>query len=138
VRLGYLLKHAQLRFSEVTRAALAPLGVETREWATLICLDEQRPLSQADVAKRAGVDRTSMVTLVDRLQDKGLIERRPDPTDRRKHLLAITAAGRDLRERGALQVDECERQFLAVLSGSGAQELKLALHAVIGPGQFPG
>jgi DNA-binding MarR family transcriptional regulator len=136
--LGHDFGHAGVRFGDVTRAALAPLGIEIREWATLICLDEQRPLSQAEVARRAGVDRTTMVTLVDRLEDSGLIERRPDPTDRRKHLLAITAAGRELRERAAVRVDECERQFLAGLSESRAQELKRALHAVIGPGQFPG
>ena len=67
-RLGYLLKQAQARFSEFASAALAPLGLSTREWATLISLDDRRPLSQREVALRAGIDRTTMVALVDELQ----------------------------------------------------------------------
>lgn len=132
-RLGYLLKHAQLRFVELVQAALAPLGIDTREWATLICLDDQRPLSQAEVAKRAGIDRTTMVALIDELQQKGLLQRRPDHDDRRKNVVQLTTAGRNIRERAARRVDDCERRFLAALSPPDAQQLKSALQALIAP-----
>jgi DNA-binding MarR family transcriptional regulator len=130
-RLGYLLKLTQLRFAELTQAALAPLGIDTREWATLISLDEQRPLSQAEVATRSGIDRTTMVALVDELQEKGLVQRRPHHDDRRKNVVALTTAGRTIRQRAARQVDDCERRFLAALSESDAQQLKSALQTLI-------
>lgn len=132
-RLGYLLKHAQRRFAELTRASLAPLGIDSSEWAALICLDDQRPLSQAEVAKRAGIDRTTMVALIDELQQKGLLQRRPDHDDRRKNVVQLTTAGRNIRERAARRVDDCERRFLAALSPPDAQQLKSALQALIAP-----
>jgi DNA-binding MarR family transcriptional regulator len=132
-RLGYLLKHANLRYAELTGAALAPLGIDTREWVTLMYLDSQPQLSQAEAAKRLGIDRTTMVAVIDQLERKGLVARRPHPDDRRKNAVEVTPAGRDLRERADRQIDECERRFLAGLGQAEARQLKRALHAVIGP-----
>jgi DNA-binding MarR family transcriptional regulator len=122
-----------VRYAELTQAALAPLGIDTREWAALICLDDQRPMSQAEIAQRAGIDRTTMVAVVDELQEKGLVRRRPHRDDRRKNAVELTTAGRDIRQRAARQVDDCERRFLAELSQPEAQQLKSALQAVIAP-----
>ena len=135
MRLGYLLKLVQLRFSDQVRAALAELAIDNREWAALISLDDQRPRSQAEVANRAGVDRTTMVALIDGLQDKGLVRRRPHRDDRRKNVVELTSTGRDVRDRAALLVDECERRFLAPLGDAGAKQLKAALETLIAPGR---
>jgi DNA-binding MarR family transcriptional regulator len=131
-RLGYLLKHANLRFGQLTTTALAPLGLAPREWAALNCLDEQHGLSQREVAQLLGVDRTTMVALVDELQTKDLVERRPQPGDRRKNIVRLTRKGRDLMRRGARVIDECEQRFLSALSEADAERLKKALDAVIG------
>src|SRR5215469_8753542 len=69
-RLAYLLKHAQLRLAELTSAAMAPFGVTGRQCAVLIAVDSQPPLSQQGVARRLGVDRTTMVALIDELEGK--------------------------------------------------------------------
>src|SRR6266704_7192861 len=81
-RLGYLLKHAQLRLAELTSSAMAPFGISGRECAVLIVIDDRAPLSQQEVARRLAVDRTTMVALIDDLESKGLVQRRPDPDDR--------------------------------------------------------
>jgi DNA-binding MarR family transcriptional regulator len=130
-RLGYLLKHANLRYAELTSAELAPLDISPRQWAALNCLDEQHGLSQREVAELLGIDRTRMVALVDELQANGWVERRPQPDDRRKNIVTLTADGRKLMQRGGRIIDECERRFLAVLSGSDAELLKTALDALI-------
>jgi DNA-binding MarR family transcriptional regulator len=130
-RLGYLLKHAELRYAQLTSAELEPLGISPREWVALNCLDGQRGLSQREVADLLGVDRTTMVALVDELQAKGCVKRRPQPDDRRKNTVGLTRTGRDLRQRGARLIDDCERRFLAVLSEPEAAQLKNALAAVI-------
>jgi DNA-binding MarR family transcriptional regulator len=132
-RLGYLLKQAQLRFTEQASAALAPLGLGPREWAALTCLEEQHGLSQREVAELLGVDRTTMVALVDELESRGLVERRPQAGDRRKNAVGLTPDGRDLMDRGARLADECERRFLAVLGEPDADRFKQALQAVIRP-----
>jgi DNA-binding MarR family transcriptional regulator len=130
LRLGYLLKHVQLRFAQLTSAELAPLGISPREWATLSCLNDERA-SQREVAELLGVDRTTMVALVDELQAKGLVERRPQPEDRRKNIVTLTRNGRDLMRRGGRLIDSCEQRFLAPLSKSDAAQLKKILATLI-------
>jgi DNA-binding MarR family transcriptional regulator len=137
-RLGYLLKQAHLQFMERAAEALAPLGIGSREWAALICLDDERGLSQGEVAQQLGIDRTTMVALVDTLQRKGLVARLPHPGDRRKNRIALTPEGRSVMEAGARLADEVERQFLAGLSPPDVQQLKGALHTVITPVSSPG
>jgi DNA-binding MarR family transcriptional regulator len=99
-RLGYLLKQAHQRFMMLATAAIAPMGIDTREWAVLNCLTEERGYSQGEVAQRLGVDRTTMVALVDDLQRKGLVVREPHPEDRRKNRVELTLEGRNVLKRG--------------------------------------
>src|SRR4051794_29919808 len=94
-RLGYLLKHAQLRLNELTTAALAPFDLNGRELAVLVVLAGHEPASQQQAAERLGVDRTTMVALVDTLQAKGFVARQPSAGDRRKNVVALTEHGRD-------------------------------------------
>ncbi|MFC9439668.1 MarR family winged helix-turn-helix transcriptional regulator [Nocardia sp. NPDC057030] len=130
-RLGYLLKHAALQYAELTSTELAPLGITPQEWAALNCLDDQPERSQKEVADLLGIDRTTMVALIDRLQTQTWVERHPHPTDRRKNAVTLTPPGRAVLQSGATIIDACERQFLAALSGSGADQFKLALQRVI-------
>ena len=130
-RLGYLLKQAHLRFVERAKTALSPLGVDPRQWAALACLDDEQGLSQAEVAQRLGIDRTTMVALVDELQKKGLVTREPDAADRRRNRVELTPDGRETIERGAAIADETERDFLKVLGQEDSQLLKAKLNTVL-------
>jgi DNA-binding MarR family transcriptional regulator len=127
--LYYLLKHAQIRLGDLTGPALAPFGINGRQYAVLVAVDEQAPSSQHDIAGRLGVDRTTMVTLVDELEDKGLVERRPDARDRRKNVVALTRPGRTTLQGAATAVDEAERRFLGPLSDDEAAKFRQALRA---------
>jgi hypothetical protein len=102
--LGYLLKHAQLRFFELGAVALAPLGINGREAAVLRAIDAGRPVSQGEIARAMSVDRTTMVALIDDLQLKGLVQRRQDPDDRRRNVVERTPvaapSGRPPRRSG--------------------------------------
>jgi len=130
-RLGYLLKHAQLRLSELTASALAPFGISGREVAVLIAIDDRDPLSQGDVARRMGVDRTTMVALIDELQHKGLVQRRPDPGDRRKNVVELTDVGRDTLRRASRAGEEAEQLFLSPLSADETERFREALHSLL-------
>ena len=83
--------------------------------------------SQREVADLLGIDRTRMVALVDELEAKGWVKRRPQPDDRRKNIVTLTRTGRGLLQRGSRIIDDCEQQFLAALSALDAEQLKNAL-----------
>jgi MarR family transcriptional regulator, organic hydroperoxide resistance regulator len=72
--------------------------------------------TQAALAQSIGADKSRIISVLDELQEHGLIERRPDPADRRVHLLALTEAGRRRREsvRAAIQRQEEERVLAAL------------------------
>ena len=130
-RLGYLLKHVQLRFFELTAAALAPFGINGREAAVLRVIDDPLPLAQAEIARRMGIDRTTMVALIDELQERGLVQRRQDPDDRRRNVVELTAAGRDTLQQAAQAWEQAERAFLSPLSGAEAEQFRETLRALL-------
>jgi DNA-binding MarR family transcriptional regulator len=131
-RLGYLLKHAQLRLAELTTEALAPYGITGRELAVLVVLGAGEPPSQQQAAGRLGIDRTTMVAFVDTLEGKGLVARRADPDDRRRNVVVLTAAGHDVLRRATRASDEAERRFLAPLRPTAAEQLRRALRQLVG------
>jgi DNA-binding MarR family transcriptional regulator len=129
-RLGYLLKHAQQQLMQASAPVMAPFGIDGRELAVLTVLGADMPLSQQEAAEQLGIDRTTMVAHVDALEDKGLVERRRSPQDRRKNIVGLTPAGQKcLREAGQAR-DEVERDFLAPLGASGAAEFVRALQVL--------
>jgi DNA-binding MarR family transcriptional regulator len=132
-RLGYLLKHAQLRLAGLGASALAPFGINGRECAVLIVIDDAPPLSQLELARRMGVDRTTMVALIDELEAKALVARHPDPHDRRKNVIALTDAGRTTLREARTAHDHAEERFLDGLSEQDSAHLKRILRAVIEP-----
>jgi DNA-binding MarR family transcriptional regulator len=130
-RLGYLLKHAQLRLSQLSSRALEPYGVDGRQLAVLVAIDDQVPQSQQEIAHRLDIDRTSMVALVDELERKGLAERRGATGDRRKNVVVLTTAGRDTLREATKASDAAEREFLATLSDAEATTFRRLLQSVV-------
>lgn len=75
-----------------------------------------RPLrGQAVLAEAIGADKTRLIDVLDDLQDRGLIRREPDPADRRARLLALTPAGRRLRDQVRRAIRREEERLLAAL-----------------------
>jgi DNA-binding MarR family transcriptional regulator len=130
-RLGYLLKHAQLRMAELNAEALAPYGIDGRELAVLLVLAGREPASQQQAAQRLGIDRTTMVAMLDKLEGKGLVARHPDTDDRRRNVVELTDTGQDTLRRAATASDEAERALLAPLSPQAAQQLRISLQALV-------
>jgi len=126
-RLGFLFKHAQLRLAQAGATALAPFDIDGRELAVLAVLAAEYPLSQLEAARRLGVDRTTMVTLVDDLERKGLVKRHRSPQDRRKNIVQLTAVGLDRLRQAEQARAETERRFLAPLGEAEASRLVRSL-----------
>ncbi len=126
-RLGYLLKHAQQRLVRASAPAMAPYGIDGRELTVLAVLAAQTPLSQQEAADQLGVDRTTMVALVDTLEGKGLVVRHRSAQDRRRNFVQLTPAGQDCLARAGLARAEVEREFLAPLGGELERQFIRAL-----------
>src|SRR5882757_3633983 len=71
-------------------------GTTRAQWIVLYRLREQEGLSQVDLADVLELQPISLVRLLDRLVEHGLLERRPDPRDRRTNRLFLTRSGRQL------------------------------------------
>jgi DNA-binding MarR family transcriptional regulator len=71
-------------------------GTTRAQWIVLFRLRQQEGLSQVDLADVLELQPISLVRLLDRLVEHGLLERRPDPRDRRTNRLFLTSAGRQL------------------------------------------
>lgn len=126
-RLGYLFKHAMLELETLHEEHLAPFGISARELAVLLFLDGREPESQQQAAQRLGVDRTTMVALLDTLEGKGLVARRPDAEDRRRNVVELTDAGRTTLAGAGRASDEAEQRLLADLDAEEAAQLRQLL-----------
>jgi MarR family transcriptional regulator for hemolysin len=88
-------------------------GMTRAQWAVLLQLERREGLKQSDLAECLDIQPITLTRLVDRLCDNGLIERRPDPNDRRAKRLYLTPAARPLLDRIATQVEELAETVLA-------------------------
>lgn len=130
-RLGYLLKHAQQRLAQAAAPAMAEFGIDGRELAVLAVLGSGSALSQHEAAQALGVDRTTMVALVDTLEQKDLVRRRRSPEDRRKNIVQLTERGIGCLRDASRARDDIEREFLAPLGDADAARFVEALQILI-------
>ncbi|MGK5683247.1 MarR family winged helix-turn-helix transcriptional regulator [Actinoplanes sp. URMC 104] len=82
-------------------------------YAVLTALREGPTRTQAALAAGIGADKTRLIPVLDELQRRGLIEREPDPADRRVRLLGLTAAGRRLHRAVQEEIRAGEQRLLA-------------------------
>jgi DNA-binding MarR family transcriptional regulator len=115
-RLGYLLKHVQLGFAEVSAQVLQRVGVSGRQAAVLALVADGEPRSQNELALVLGIDRTTMVAILDELETAGQLTRRAHDQDRRRNVVALTPKGeRVLHDAEAARAD-AEARFLSPLT----------------------
>ncbi|MFJ8825386.1 MarR family winged helix-turn-helix transcriptional regulator [Streptomyces sp. NPDC102467] len=130
-RLGYLMKHAYLRLADLLGAALAPYDVHPKELGVLSVIGaDGAERSQNELASEIGMDRTTMVSVIDALEGKGLVERHRSVRDRRRNVVTLTETGITcLREADRARV-EAEAAFLAPLDEDTAGQLTAALRTL--------
>ena len=91
-------------------------GLTMWGYVVLSALDRSSIRTQAALAAAIGADKTRIIRILDDLQDDGYIERRPDPDDRRARLLAITDAGRRVKDAVQNEIQRGEERWLGELS----------------------
>lgn len=91
--LGWALGTVVRNYLRVAGEALAEVPGGPKGYLVLAALGRGEPSTQIALAQHLGVDRTMMTYLLDDLEDAGLVERRPDPADRRARRVTLTATG---------------------------------------------
>ena len=121
---------AQKHFS----AKLEAVGLTPRMWGALNVLEAEGPVTQGALCKGIGMDPSSMVSTIDELEAKGLVERRPHPGDRRAHALYVTDSGRETLSRGREVALATQDELLAPLSEDEREQLRsLLLRIAVAP-----
>jgi DNA-binding MarR family transcriptional regulator len=93
-------------------------GLSMWGYIVLSALDRSPVRSQAALADAIGADKTRIIATLDELQERGYIERRPDPDDRRVRLLALTESGRAVKDAAQEAIQRGEERWLGRLSAN--------------------
>jgi DNA-binding MarR family transcriptional regulator len=106
-------------------------GIRRHHYSLLAALDEFGPASQADLTRRTSIDRSDMVAAVNELAEEGLVERLPDPADRRRNVVTLTAAGRRRLRKLDDALAGAQSQILAPLSAKERAQLVALLTRLV-------
>jgi MarR family transcriptional regulator, lower aerobic nicotinate degradation pathway regulator len=115
-RVPFLLFRASQASLSLANQMLAGIGLCARQAGILTMVSELEPMTQKALADALGIDRTTMVALLDDLEGKGYVTRQRHPRDRRAFLVLPTGSGRTAKVAAVRILDEQQRRFLAPLT----------------------
>jgi DNA-binding MarR family transcriptional regulator len=107
--------------------SLRESGLRWPEYAVLHHLDAQGPIAQRDLALALRIQPSNLVALLDQLQERELLARSPDPVDRRRHRVELTAPGRRAVKRAREATRRAEGDLLGPLNASERREFRALL-----------
>jgi DNA-binding MarR family transcriptional regulator len=125
--LGWALGVVFRSYAKAASAAFADVPGGPRGYQVLAVSTRGEPRSQLELAHHLGVDRTVMTYLLDDLERAGLIERHPDPADRRARRIAATPRGRELLGDLDARLRAAEEHVLAGLRTDARQDFRAML-----------
>ena len=112
--LAHKMPQVARQWRQLADLALAEFGVSNSAGWCLIYLDRLGPdVRQADLAEELGITQPSLVRTLDQLQAAGLVERVPNPDDRRSNRVAFTPEGQELVGRIEARLENLRRELLA-------------------------
>jgi len=123
---GFLLSQLGFVMARRFQQVMAPLGLEPRQFLLMRLVAFNEGKTQQALGEALNIPASRMVAIVDELERRGLLERHPDPADRRVRRLYVTAEGRRLLQQ-ALEVAMAHEQRVSAPLGPAEREQLLAL-----------
>jgi len=120
---SWLLSHAALTGDRLVNDALATEGVRKYHFRVLVALEDDGPLSQADLGRRLAIDRSDMAAVAAELEQRDFIARTRDDRDRRRNVVTITVAGAEALARMDAAIDTAQTALLAPLTKQEREQL---------------
>ena len=130
---SWLLGRAAARGHRLVAEALAGEGMRMMHHAVLSAVAELGPVSQAQLGRSLSIDPKDMVAIVNDLQNAGLVTRTPDPADRRKNAITISAHGTRRLQRTEQLGDEANDELTAALTPAEREQLINLLTRIVQP-----
>ncbi|MFC4906136.1 MarR family winged helix-turn-helix transcriptional regulator [Actinomadura gamaensis] len=121
---GLLLRLAHVRARDLFTAALRPLGLKSYHYGALLVLRREGPCSQRQLAEEMATDKSTMVRLLDDLENAGLVTRTPVPADRRTHAITLTDEGRAMIRKAGAVVAKTQEELLEGFSDAERRTLQ--------------
>lgn len=128
--LGYQLKRAQIVLQRDFLETLAPIGLTQRQGATLWLIKENPSISQSDLAGVMLMDRATMLVIIDKLCNRGLIKRKRSEVDRRRHELVLTEEGEALLAQAKELIKGHENRFKKLFSKDDLEQFFRFLNVI--------
>lgn len=113
---GYQLRMAQIAIFRDFADSIGDLDVTPGLFGVLVIIDANPGLKQSELARAAHLDRSTVVSIIDNLERRGLVERRPAQNDRRSNALFLTGPGTTLLKTLKQRVAEHEKRLVKHLS----------------------
>lgn len=130
-RLPYLLARANQRQLDLFAHHTARFAIQGREYALMLLLEAHPRLWQSQIADALNLDRTTVTYLVDALEQRGWLARTRDPSDRRAHVVALTAAGETALTQIKPAVEDAKADLMAPLTDDEQAQLRALLTRLI-------
>jgi MarR family transcriptional regulator, lower aerobic nicotinate degradation pathway regulator len=127
----WLISRAYAHSHRLLVEGFASAGVRGYHYRLLAALEEFGPASQAALGRRTSIDRSDVVAVLNDLAARGLIERAPDPVDRRRNVITITPAGTEQLRALDEVVAGVQEKLLAPLSPADRTRLVRLLTALL-------
>jgi DNA-binding MarR family transcriptional regulator len=129
---AYLLKKVGHGVKERLIEGFEELGLSGYDHSILALLKEEPSETQGAIADALGYDRSHLVGVLDELEERGLIERRRDPVDRRRHLVSLTPAGEEALTHLRAVVKRVDDEFFKPLNAAERKQLTALLARLAG------
>src|SRR4051812_45896892 len=129
---GFLLSWNGRRTAHEFARALEPLGLRPPHFGVMTLIASDPGLTQHELAERSLIDPSSMVAVVDELQELGYAERQLHPGDRRKHAVHLTATGQKMLQRARAAAMATAKEVLAPLNEREVETLRRLLRKLAG------
>lgn len=129
--LPFLLAHAGAAASGGFHAYVRRRGLRVPEWRVLACLFDTDGTMITRLAAQALIEQSAMTRVVERMEDRGLVQRRADPRDRRRARVYLTPEGRDLAGDLVARARADDADLMALLPPDQRDMLKPMLYAFL-------